>query len=56
MAEETPDVNARSRLFKAATKVLSRRIAELGPADLAAFAQACSTEMSLQDGTASGDA
>lgn len=51
VAEETPDVNVRSRLFKAATKVLSRHVTELGPADLAAFSRACSTEMSLQDGT-----
>lgn len=50
MAEETPDLNCRSRLFKAATKVLSRRVAELSAQELAAFAEAFSQEMSLRDG------
>jgi hypothetical protein len=49
--EETPDKNARFRLFKASVKVLGRRVGELESRDLAAFVHACSQEMSLRDCT-----
>lgn len=46
---ETPDVNNRQRLIKAATKQLARRVEELGPDDLSAFMQMCVTDLTFED-------
>ncbi|GAB5032972.1 Hypothetical protein NocV09_01101620 [Nannochloropsis oceanica] len=48
--QETPDLNSRQRLFKAAIKTIARRhIHQLSPRELSVFIQACVTDLSFAD-------